>query len=55
MEKEGFKPLVAGDSETALKKIPAEQPDVMLLNVKLPGMAGVEVLKRAQKACGLKR
>ncbi|MGA2402093.1 MAG: sigma-54 dependent transcriptional regulator [Syntrophobacteraceae bacterium] len=45
MEREGFKTAVAYDGETALKAIRTEPPDVVLLDVKMPGMDGMQVLK----------
>ncbi len=43
---EGFKVVLAGSSEEALKKIGAKAPDLVLLDIWLPGMDGVEALKR---------
>jgi len=34
------------DAEHALQKIPAEQPDVVLMDINLPGMSGVDAVKR---------
>ncbi len=42
----------AADGVTALATILREQPDVVLMDVRLPGMSGVEVLK-AMRAQGL--
>jgi DNA-binding NtrC family response regulator len=49
MKKEGFTALVAHDGETALKVLRAEKPHALLLDVKMPGMGGIELLKRAKK------
>ena len=46
--KEGFKTVLAGDGEEGLKKIEAEQPDLILLDMMLPGKAGYEVLRDLQ-------
>ncbi len=43
---EGFDVALAGSSEEALKKIGAKVPDLVLLDIWLPGMDGVEALKR---------
>ena len=41
----GFETLLAGDGVTALARIAAERPDVVLLDVMLPGMDGWRVLE----------
>jgi DNA-binding NtrC family response regulator len=48
-QKEGFRPLVAHDGETALEMIRAGMPDAVLLDVKMPGIDGLEVLRRAKR------
>jgi len=45
IEREGLKPLLAQDGDTALKMIRSKMPDVVLLDIKMPGMDGMEVLK----------
>ncbi len=35
-----------GDAETALQQMPAAPPDVALMDIKLPGLSGVEAVKR---------
>lgn len=45
MEREGFKTAVAYDGETALQAIRTEPPDVVLLDVNMPGMDGMQVLR----------
>jgi DNA-binding NtrC family response regulator len=37
------------DAESALKRLPAEPPDVVLLDVGLPGMNGIEALERIKE------
>jgi DNA-binding NarL/FixJ family response regulator len=39
-----------GDGETALKQIPACRVDVVLTDINLPGISGVEVVKRMKPA-----
>jgi len=49
MEREGFEPLEAGDGEDALEIMRRELVDAMILDVRLPGKDGIEVLKEAKK------
>ncbi|MEW6111556.1 MAG: response regulator, partial [Thermodesulfobacteriota bacterium] len=49
LKREGFSPLVAHDGETALEMTRAGMPDALLLDVKMPGIDGLEVLRRAKK------
>ena len=45
---EGFKPLTALDGQTALKMIRSEGPDLMLVDIKMPEMDGMEVMRQAK-------
>jgi len=49
MNKEGLKTLTAYDGHTALKLIISEMPDVLIVDLKMPGMNGMEVIKRAKE------
>jgi two-component system nitrogen regulation response regulator GlnG len=49
VKKEGFKSKVAYDGNIAMKMIHDKMPDVMLLDIKMPGMDGLEVLKAAKE------
>jgi len=39
-----------GDAESALKLLPEKQPHVVLMDINLPGMSGVEAVKRLKPA-----
>jgi DNA-binding NtrC family response regulator len=41
---------IAFDGNQALKEIDEEQPDVMVVDLKMPGMDGMEVLRKVKKA-----
>lgn len=43
LEKEGFTVRVAADGPTALAEVDARAPDIVLLDLMLPGMGGTEV------------
>src|ERR1700758_722234 len=40
-----------GDAETALQKIPEILPDVVLTDIQLPGMNGIECIRRLKLDC----
>jgi two-component system cell cycle response regulator DivK len=46
LERAGYAVVVAGDGETALERVAAGPPDVILLDVELPGISGLEVARR---------
>jgi DNA-binding response OmpR family regulator len=43
MKREGFEVAVAGDGETALRRVAEQRPDLVLLDVMLPRKSGYEV------------
>lgn len=49
LEKAGFEVLAAGDGETALKLAASEQPDVIVLDIMLPGKDGFEVCRELRR------
>ncbi|MBO0797321.1 MAG: sigma-54-dependent Fis family transcriptional regulator [Blastocatellia bacterium] len=49
IEMEGLTPLVAFDGEMALQIIRNENPDLLLVDHRIPGLTGLEVLRRARE------
>ena len=41
---------IAYDGEEALSKLEKEEPDVMVLDLRMPGMQGMDVLRETKKA-----
>ncbi len=50
LEEEGFKVELARNGEEALEKIPLFKPDLITLDIKMPGMNGIETLKRIRES-----
>ena len=46
LENEGYEVFIADDGDTALKHVENENPDLMLLDIMLPGMSGYDVCKK---------
>ncbi len=49
LEKEGLKCLEARDGETALQLAKERTPDLMVLDLMLPGVDGLEVCRKLRK------
>jgi two-component system nitrogen regulation response regulator NtrX len=49
LQDEGFEVLTAPDGEAALKRVGEDAPDLVLLDIALPGMDGLEVLDRLKR------
>ena len=50
LKKQGYEVLTAGSGEDALKQIREDQPDLVLLDVQLPGINGLQVLEKIKEA-----
>ena len=50
LQKDGFRSVTAINGVEALKKVKAEQPDLIVLDLMLPEMDGLEVCKRVRSA-----
>lgn len=46
MEQAGFEVVTAEDGEQALARVKDSQPDLLLLDISLPGISGFDVLER---------
>ncbi|HNV85363.1 MAG TPA: response regulator [Candidatus Omnitrophota bacterium] len=49
-EERNYKVLTALNGETALKLVNQERPAIVLLDIKMPGCDGIEVLKKIKQA-----
>jgi len=49
LEKEGFQVMTALDGPSALEKTRRDHPDLIVLDIMLPGMDGIEVLRRLRQ------
>jgi DNA-binding response OmpR family regulator len=48
LESEGFRVLTATDGPSALAQLSDANPDVMVLDIMMPGMSGIEVLREVR-------
>lgn len=55
LEKSGFEVVTAGDGKTGIKKAREEKPDLILLDIVMPGMDGFEVCRRLRGDAATKR
>jgi DNA-binding response OmpR family regulator len=52
LETEGFRPVLAGDGRTGFKQALTLKPDLFLVDLRMPGLSGMEVCKQI-RASGL--
>ncbi len=45
LEDDGYQVYLASSAEDAMKKVDEEKPDIITLDIKLPGMDGIEFLR----------
>jgi len=48
-QKEGYKIFQASNGKQALDIVKMRRPDLVLLDIKIPGIDGIEILKRMKK------
>jgi CheY-like chemotaxis protein len=53
LELEGYRPVAASDARTALEALRQQTPDLMIVDVMLPGASGLELCKRVRGELGL--
>ncbi len=46
LKKQGYDVVTAGSGEDALRMVREEQPDLVLLDIQLPGISGIDVLEK---------
>lgn len=49
LEREGYKVITALNGETAIRITEEKKPDVILLDIMMPGIDGIEVFRRIRK------
>src|SRR5262245_56990675 len=50
LEQEGFRAVLVADGRTGFEKALLQKPDLMLVDLRLPGMSGVEICKQLRAA-----
>jgi DNA-binding response OmpR family regulator len=50
LEQEGFSPVLVSDGKTGYERALAVKPDLMIVDLRLPGMSGIEICKQLRAA-----
>jgi DNA-binding response OmpR family regulator len=50
LEQEGFSPILVADGKTGFERALSVKPDLMLVDLRLPGMNGTEICKQIRAA-----
>jgi len=50
LEREGFKPILVADGRTGLEEALRSKPSLMLVDLRLPGMSGLEICREVRAA-----
>lgn len=53
LKRDGFSPVAIGDGMAAMERLRSEQPDLLLLDLMLPGMDGLSILRELRKTSNL--
>jgi DNA-binding response OmpR family regulator len=53
LERDGHEVVVAGDGESALQLVAKQLPDLIVLDLMLPGIDGLEVCRRLRQRCSV--
>ena len=49
LEKEGFQTVIAADGKSGLQMVSMEKPDLVILDLMLPEIGGIEICKAIRK------
>ena len=50
-EEQGYQVISAYNGEEALKKFKADPPDLVVLDINMPGINGIQVLREMKELC----
>src|SRR5579872_4369196 len=50
LEQEGFRAVLSGDGKAGFDKAVTSKPDLVLVDLRLPGMSGIEICKQLRAA-----